>query len=79
MNLTEILKAKGLDDEAIKSIQDEMKANKIYTASEENLDIRYGKFKTDHEGVTFFFNFSLLFNHLITSSCIGSKKLLIAR
>lgn len=51
MTLAEILKAKGIDDEAIKAIQEDMKANKIFTASEENLDIRYGKLKTDHEGV----------------------------
>jgi hypothetical protein len=50
MNITEILKAKGIDDEAIKGILEEMKTNKIFTASEENLDIRYGKLKTDHEG-----------------------------
>lgn len=51
MTITEILKAKGIDDAVIKSIQEDMKANKIFTASEENLDIRYGKLKTDHEGV----------------------------
>lgn len=52
MTLAELLKAKGIDDAVIKAIQDEMKANKIFTASEENLDVRYGKLKTDHEGVT---------------------------
>lgn len=52
MTIAEILKAKGIADDVITAIQDEMKANKIYTASEENLDIRYGKLKTDHEGVT---------------------------
>ena len=51
MTIAEILKAKGIDDEVIKGIQEDMKANKIFTASEENLDIRYGKLKTDHEGV----------------------------
>ena len=50
MTLAEILKAKGLDDEAIKGIQEEMKANKIFTAAEENLDVRYGKLKTEHDG-----------------------------
>lgn len=50
MTIAEILKAKGVDDEVIKAVQDEMKANKIFTASEENLDVRYGKLKTDHEG-----------------------------
>ncbi len=50
MTLAEILKAKGLDDEAIKGIQEEMKANKLFMASEENLDVRYGKLKTEHDG-----------------------------
>lgn len=52
MTITEILKAKGIADDVISSVLDDMKANKIYTASEENLDIRYGKLKTQHEGVT---------------------------
>lgn len=52
MNLVEILKAKGVNDELIAAIQEDMKANSIYTASEENMDIRYGKLKTQHEGVT---------------------------
>lgn len=50
MNLNEILKAKNLDDDVIQSILDEMKANGIYLSSEENIDIRYGKLKTQHEG-----------------------------
>ena len=50
MTLAEILKAKGLEETIIKEIQDEMKSNKIFTANEENLDIRYGKLKTDHDG-----------------------------
>jgi len=52
MTLFDILKAKNIEEDVIKSIQDEMKANKIYTASEENLDIRYGKLKTQHEGTS---------------------------
>lgn len=52
MTITEILKAKGISDDVIKAVQEDMKANKIYTASEENLDIRFGKLKTQHEGVT---------------------------
>ena len=52
MTLQEILKAKGLTDEDIKSIIGEMKQNKIFTASEENLDVRYGKLKTDHDNLT---------------------------
>ncbi len=52
MTLQEILKAKGLTDEQITAIMGEMKANKIFTAGEENLDIRYSKLKTDHENLT---------------------------
>ncbi len=52
MTIAEILKAKGVGDDIIKAVQDDMKANKIYTASEENLDIRYGKLKTQHESTT---------------------------
>ena len=48
MNLTEILKANGVDDEVIGKITADMKTNKIFTAGEENLDIRYGKLKNDH-------------------------------
>ena len=50
MTLAELLKANGIDEASIKKIQDDMKANKIFTASEENLDVRYGKLKTDHDG-----------------------------
>ena len=50
MTLAEILKAKGIGDDIIKAIQEDMKSNKIFTASEENLDVRYGKLKTDHDG-----------------------------
>lgn len=52
MTLQEILKAQGLSDEQVEKVIGEMKQNKIFTASEENLDTRYGKLKTDHEGVT---------------------------
>ena len=51
MTLAELLKAKGVEDDTIKAIQEEMKANKIFTASEENLDVRYGKLKADHDSV----------------------------
>lgn len=50
MTLAELLKAKGIEDNIIAEIQNEMKSNKIFTASEENLDIRYGKLKTQHDG-----------------------------
>lgn len=52
MTLAEILKAQGLTDEQIQTITGEMKQNKIYTAGEENLDVRYGKLKTDHDALT---------------------------
>lgn len=50
MTIAEILKAKGVADDVVQAVLDDMKANKIFTSSEENLDIRYGKLKTDHEG-----------------------------
>ena len=52
MTLQEILKNQGYTEEQIKAVTDAMKENGIFTASEENLDIRYGKLKTDHEGLT---------------------------
>lgn len=49
MNINEILQAKGITEDVIQAILDEMRANKIFTASEENLDIRYGKLKTQND------------------------------
>lgn len=51
MTLQEILKAKGISDADIESILGDMKQNKIFTASEENLDIRYKKLKDDHDNL----------------------------
>ena len=51
MNLIEILKAKGISDDIIKAVQEDMKANKIFTSSEENIDIRYKKLKAEHDTV----------------------------
>ena len=51
MTLQEILKAQGLTDEQVTKVIGEMKQNKIFTASEENLDVRYGKLKTDHDAL----------------------------
>jgi len=48
-DLSEILKAQGVEDDKIKAILDGMKTNKIFTSGEENLDIRYGKLKTDFD------------------------------
>lgn len=52
MTIAEILKQNGVADDAITAIQNAMKEHKIFTSSEENLDIRYGKLKTDHESTT---------------------------
>lgn len=52
MTLEEILKNQGLTDEQIKKITDGMKEHKIYTSSEENIDIRYGKLKQDFDNLT---------------------------
>lgn len=49
MTLTELLKSLSLSDEQIEQIISGMRENKIYTASEENLDIRYAKLKEEHE------------------------------
>lgn len=52
MTLEELLKANGVSDEQVKAITAGMKENKIFTAGEENLDIRYGKLKTDYDNLT---------------------------
>ena len=53
MTLQELLKSiEGLTEEQQKAILEGMKKNKIYTASEENLDVRYSKLKTDHDNLT---------------------------
>ena len=45
MDLEAILKEAGLEDSAIKSALSKMKANGIYTTSEQNADIRIKKYK----------------------------------
>lgn len=53
MTFTELLKTiEGLSADQQKAILDAMKTNKIFTASEENLDVRYQKLKTDHDNLT---------------------------
>jgi seryl-tRNA synthetase len=52
MTLQEILKAKGMSAEDIESTIGEMKQNKIFTSSEENIDIRYNDLKGKHETLT---------------------------
>ncbi len=51
MTIQEILKEIGLTDEQIASVAESMKKNRVFTASEENLDIRYDKLKGDHENL----------------------------
>ena len=48
MTFMEILKANGIDDEVVGKITADMKSNRIFTAGEENLDIRYAKLKNEH-------------------------------
>ena len=48
----EILKANGIDDKAAEAVLASMKKNNIFTASEENLDVRYGKLKGEHDTLT---------------------------
>ena len=52
MTLKELLATiEGLNEDQQKTILEAMKANKIFTASEENLDVRYAKLKTDHDNL----------------------------
>lgn len=51
MNLQDLIK-KYLDEEKAKEFMDEMKSNKIYVASEENMDVRYSKLKGDFDAKT---------------------------
>lgn len=51
MTFDEILASQGLTPEQVETIKGEMKQNKVYTAGEENLDIRYSKLKGDYDGV----------------------------
>ena len=48
MNLIEIMLANGVEQSVADKITSDMKANKIFTAGEDNLDIRYIKLKTEH-------------------------------
>lgn len=52
MTLQEILKKNGVEDDVIANITACMKENKIFTAGEENLDIRYSKLKGDFDNLT---------------------------
>lgn len=48
MNLVEILKANGIEDDVVTKITADMKANRVFTAGEDNLDIRYSKLKNEN-------------------------------
>ena len=53
MTLQELLKKHFGDDETkMNAFLDDMKANKIFTSGEENLDIRYGKLKSQFDTLT---------------------------
>jgi len=52
MTLQEILKAKGMSDADIEVIIGEMKQNKIFTTSHENMDVRYPKLKGEYDTLT---------------------------
>ena len=47
MNLKELLIAQGVTEDQASKIVEAMPANKLYISSEENLDIRFNKAKTD--------------------------------
>jgi hypothetical protein len=48
MTLQELLIEAGIPQETVDAVFTKMKENKIFTASEENLDVRYTKLKDDH-------------------------------
>ena len=48
MTFQELLTQNGISEEQISAILAGMKENKIFTASEENLDVRYTKLKDEH-------------------------------
>ena len=52
MNFNEILKNYNLNDEQIKAIISDMKSNKIYTTSLENIEERYSKLKSQKEDLS---------------------------
>ena len=52
MNLQELIKKYLVEDDKVNEFLEEMKTNKIFTASEENLDTRYSKLKGDFDTKT---------------------------
>ncbi len=49
MTIEEIMKKNGMTDEQVTAAMADMKESKIYTAGEENLDIRYNQLKAKHD------------------------------
>lgn len=49
MNLNEIMKANGIEDDVISKINSEMKSNGVYLSKENNIDFRYNKLKSDND------------------------------
>lgn len=52
MNITDIFKENGIGDDIAGKILEAMKANGIFLSAEENIDVRYGKLKTQHDTVS---------------------------
>ena len=48
--INEILTARGLDETTVSNILNDLKENKLFFTSEENMDIRHGKLKAQYEG-----------------------------
>ena len=48
--INEILTARGLDETTVGNILNDLKENKLFFTSEENMDIRHGKLKAQFEG-----------------------------
>lgn len=48
--INEILTARGLDETTVGNILNDLKENKMFFTSEENMDIRHGKLKAQYEG-----------------------------
>ena len=49
MTINELFAKHGLAEDLINAITDDMKANSIFTTSMENMDIRHGKLKEEHD------------------------------
>jgi len=76
MNIIELLQEIfNATEEQTASFTNAMKENKIFTSSEENMDIRYGKLKTQHEGLTQQHNEALALIEEMKKSTKGNEDL----